>query len=242
MPVAPVGPVTPAPAVAPVPPVPLVLLRGWEPPSSPYAAGHRGVDLAAVPGTAVRAVRAGLVSYAGRVAGRGVLSIALTGTGDPPLRTTYEPVRPLVAEGEEVAAGQVVAVLADGPFHCPSGCLHWGLRRADEYVNPLSLLRRGPSRLLPVFEVPEPFGVGEPATRDRGPRRGRGRSRRPGAKVRRAGARDRGPTVRRSGSPAVRQCGAGGPARRSVGQWPARVRRSRRRRGAPSGRLGSASR
>ncbi|WP_308409529.1 M23 family metallopeptidase [Streptomyces sp. A3M-1-3] len=145
-----------APPVPRVPPVPGVVVRDWNPPPSPYAAGHRGVDLAAAPGTEVRAVAAGRVSFSGVVAGRGVLSIALTGTGDPPLRTTYEPVRPLVAEGEDVAAGQVVAVLAPGPSHCPPTCLHWGLRRADEYLNPLSLLHQGRSRLLPVFGIPQP--------------------------------------------------------------------------------------
>lgn len=137
------------------------VVRGWEPPATPYGRGHRGVDLAAVPGTEVLAAAPGRVSFAGGVAGRGVVSIEVAGTGDPPLRTTYEPVRPLVAKGDEVTAGQVVAVLEAGPFHCPSGCLHWGLRRADAYLDPLSLLpasllRRGPSRLLPVFGVPLP--------------------------------------------------------------------------------------
>ncbi|WP_455359278.1 peptidoglycan DD-metalloendopeptidase family protein [Streptomyces sp. SYSU K21746] len=146
----------PAPPVPRVPPVPLVVVRGWDPPPSPYAAGHRGVDLAAAPGTEVRAVAAGRVSFSGVVAGRGVVSIALTGTGDPPLRTTYEPVRPLVARGEEVTPGQVVAVLTAGPWHCPQACLHWGLRRETEYLNPLSLLHQGHSRLLPIFDIPAP--------------------------------------------------------------------------------------
>src|SRR5690606_5087481 len=68
------------------------VLRGWEPPATAYGRGHRGVDLAAAPGAPVRAVAAGRVSFAGRVAGRGVVSVELAGTGDPPLRTTYEPV------------------------------------------------------------------------------------------------------------------------------------------------------
>ncbi|MDQ1008033.1 murein DD-endopeptidase MepM/ murein hydrolase activator NlpD [Streptomyces sp. V4I23] len=142
------------------PPRPAVV-RGWAPPASPYGAGHRGVDLAARPGTPVRAAAASRVTFAGRVANRGVLVISLTDTGDPPLRTTYEPVRPLVDKGEEVAAGQVVATIEAGPAHCAAGCLHWGLLRGTEYLNPLSLLppsilRRPPSRLLPVFGVPLP--------------------------------------------------------------------------------------
>ncbi|TVL94361.1 murein hydrolase activator EnvC [Streptomyces sp. SAJ15] len=135
------------------------VLRGWEPPDSPYGPGHRGVDLAASPGEPVLAAAPGRVSFAGRVAGRGVVSIELDGTGAPPLRTTYEPVRARVRVGEAVKAGQVVGVLEPGPFHCAVGCLHWGLRRADRYLDPLSLLppwllRRGPSRLLPIFDVP----------------------------------------------------------------------------------------
>ncbi|GAA2279559.1 hypothetical protein GCM10010145_46290 [Streptomyces ruber] len=142
------------------------VVRGWEPPATPYGRGHRGVDLAAAPGAPVRAVAPGRVSFAGRVAGRGVVSVELTGTGEPPLRTTYGPVRAAVAKGDEVAAGDILGALeADastpGRPHCPSSCLHWGLLRADAYLDPLSLLppsllRGGPSRLLPVAGVPEP--------------------------------------------------------------------------------------
>ncbi|MEW2067575.1 M23 family metallopeptidase [Streptomyces sp. NPDC007346] len=146
------------------------LSRGWEPPANPYGPGHRGVDLAARPGTTVLAAATGRVSFAGRVAGRGVLVVELTGSGAPPLRTTYEPVRALVEKGDVVAAGRAVGVLEAGPFHCAAGCLHWGLRRGDAYLDPLSLLppallRRGPSRLLPVFGVPEPAEAGQPGAR-----------------------------------------------------------------------------
>ncbi|RPK90582.1 MULTISPECIES: M23 family metallopeptidase [Streptomyces] len=140
------------------------VLRAWEPPAGPYGPGHRGADLAAGPGARVLAAADGRVSFAGRVAGRGVLAIKLAGSGSPPLRTTYEPVRALVEEGASVRAGQPVGVLEEGPFHCAEGCLHWGLRRGEDYLDPLSLLppallRRGPSRLLPVFGVPEPDAV-----------------------------------------------------------------------------------
>ncbi|MGY3204319.1 murein DD-endopeptidase MepM/ murein hydrolase activator NlpD [Streptomyces sp. TE5632] len=136
------------------------VLRGWEPPETRYGRGHRGVDLAAAPGTPVRAVAAGRVSYAGRVAGRGVVSVELSGTGAPPLRTTYEPVLPSVEKGTEVAPGEVIGTVAATGSHCTAPCLHWGLLRADVYLNPLALLPPhllgGPSRLLPVLGVPLP--------------------------------------------------------------------------------------
>ncbi|MES9521627.1 murein hydrolase activator EnvC family protein [Streptomyces capoamus] len=160
-PAPPPRPAPPPSAGAPVPALGRVwpvgvrppVLRGWEPPATVYGPGHRGVDLAAPAGAPVRAVAAGRVLFAGRVAGRGVVSVALAGTD---LRTTYEPVRPSVQKGDEVSAGEVVgSVEAPGP-HCGTApCVHWGLLRGETYLDPLSLLppwllARGPSRLLPV--------------------------------------------------------------------------------------------
>ncbi|MFD5230977.1 M23 family metallopeptidase [Streptomyces qaidamensis] len=137
------------------------VLRGWEPPATVYGPGHRGVDLAAPAGTPVRAVTAGRVSFAGRVAGKGVVSVDLTGTGDPPLRTTYEPVTATVGKGDEVEPGQVIGTVDASGSHCTAACVHWGLRRGEVYLNPLSLLPpwllyRGPSRLLPVLGIRPP--------------------------------------------------------------------------------------
>lgn len=132
------------------------VVRGWEPPATEYGAGHRGVDLAAAPGSPVRAVAPGRVSFAGRVGGRGVISVELSGTGSPPLRTTYEPVRATVKKGARVAPGEPLGTVEPASrFHCPTPCVHWGLLRADTYLNPLSLLPpwllgRAPSRLLPL--------------------------------------------------------------------------------------------
>ncbi|MFF4359697.1 M23 family metallopeptidase [Streptomyces sp. NPDC001604] len=157
------------PPPAPGPPVPAVgrawpvgtrptVLRGWEPPATVYGRGHRGVDLAAPAGSPVRAVAAGRVSFAGRVAGRGVISVQLTATN---LRTTYEPVTASVQKGDEVTPGEVVGTVEPGSGHCTVTCVHWGLLRGDTYLNPLSLLppwllHGGPSRLLPVLGVPLP--------------------------------------------------------------------------------------
>ena len=139
---APNAPVT----VAYVAPVAGRVVRPFEPPPTPYAAGHRGVDLAASPGAAVRAAGAGTVTFAGPVAGRGVLVIA----HPDGVTTEYEPVRPLVAVGRSVAGGQVVARLAGRHAGCPGSCLHWGARRGGRYLDPLALLGRlGPVKLLP---------------------------------------------------------------------------------------------
>ncbi|WJV45890.1 M23 family metallopeptidase [Streptomyces flavofungini] len=133
-----------------------LVVRGWEPPASEYGPGHRGVDLAAAPGSAVRAVAPGRVSFAGRVGGRGVVSVELSGTGAPPLRTTYEPVRATVRKGTRVTPGEILGTVEPAArFHCPTACVHWGLLREDTYLNPLSLLPpwllgRAPSRLLPL--------------------------------------------------------------------------------------------
>ncbi|WP_240330646.1 M23 family metallopeptidase [Streptomyces sp. CB09001] len=137
-----------------------VVLRGWEPPATPYGPGHRGVDLAAGTGAPVRAVAAGRVSFAGPVAGRGVVSVELTRTGEPPLRTTFAPVEAAVRKGDEVAAGELLGTVQPAGSHC-TACLHWGLLRGEVYLNPLSLLPpwlldAGPSRLLPVAGVPLP--------------------------------------------------------------------------------------
>ncbi|MFG2605027.1 peptidoglycan DD-metalloendopeptidase family protein [Streptomyces sp. NPDC048514] len=158
---APVPPRAPVPAVARVWPVGIrpPVVRGWEPPATVYGPGHRGVDLAAPAGAEVRAVAAGRVSFAGRVAGHGVVSVELTGTG---LRTTYEPVSPSVRKGAEVTAGGVVGHVEPAGSHCgTTGCVHWGLLRGTAYLDPLSLLppwllHAGPSRLLPVLEAPPP--------------------------------------------------------------------------------------
>ncbi|MFG2967646.1 peptidoglycan DD-metalloendopeptidase family protein [Streptomyces sp. NPDC048288] len=156
-------PSPPVPAIARAWPVGVrpPVLRGWEPPATVYGPGHRGVDVAASAGEPVRAVAAGRVSFAGRVAGRGVVSVALTGTD---LRTTYEPVTATVEKGDEVAAGQVVGTVEPAGAHCgASACVHWGLLRGETYLDPLLLLPPwlldvGPSRLLPVLGVPLPEG------------------------------------------------------------------------------------
>lgn len=123
------------------------VVRTFEPPPTPYAAGHRGVDLAAVPGATVRAAGAGVVAFAGMVAGRPVVSVDHPGG----LRTTYEPVVPAVRAGQVLAAGAPLGALVAGHPDCAAvACLHWGLRRGRVYLDPLALLGLGRVRLLPL--------------------------------------------------------------------------------------------
>lgn len=129
----------------PLLPAPTVL-AGFGAPANPYGAGRRGVDLAGVVGQPVLAARAGTVVFAGAVAGQGVVAV----DHDDGLRTTYEPLTPLVVGGQVVAAGAVLGLLLAGHPGCARVCLHWGVRRDRlTYLDPLVLLRPWRVRLLP---------------------------------------------------------------------------------------------
>ena len=156
------------PATAPppgqwVPPLAgaLDVRRAFDPPDEPWGPGHRGVDLAGSPGDVVRAAGAGEITFAGPLAGRGVVTVT-HGT----LRTTYEPVSATVEVGDLVETGEQIGTLDPGhPGRADLGAalLHWGLRRGDDYLDPLSLLRPPVIRLLP-FWTDQPR-VGPPAPR-----------------------------------------------------------------------------
>jgi murein DD-endopeptidase MepM/ murein hydrolase activator NlpD len=129
----------------PLPP-PHPVLRPFQQPATPYGPGHRGVDLGGSAGEAVLAAGDGLVRYAGPLADRSLVSIEHPGG----LRTTYEPVQPLVAVGQQVRRGQPIGELLAGHPGCPAGqvCLHWGVHRGRYYLDPLRLVV-GQIRLLP---------------------------------------------------------------------------------------------
>ena len=149
---------TPAPASSSVRPVPAIrwgwplagspaVVRPFEPPPQPWSSGHRGVDLAAEPGAPVLAAGAGVVAFAGPVAGRGVVSVDHPGG----LRTTYEPVVSTVRAGDEVGLGSSLGALQAGHPGCAvTACLHWGLRRSAVYLDPLLLLKPLRVRLKPL--------------------------------------------------------------------------------------------
>lgn len=134
-PATPRGPAAVLPVDGPV-------VRGFDPPSTPYGAGHRGVDLGALPGTPIRAALGGTVTFAGAVAGRGWVTVDHGGDLD----TTYGPVKPRrVHAGDRVRAGQVLGFIGPGQAH-----LDWGARLRGSYIDPLTLLGRWRPHLVPV--------------------------------------------------------------------------------------------
>jgi murein DD-endopeptidase MepM/ murein hydrolase activator NlpD len=133
-----------------VPPAPLEFAAMFDAPETDWGAGHRGVDLRVAAGAEVRSPGAGIVVFAGRVAGRGVVVVR----HESGLRSTLEPVTASTALGDVVVAGEVIGVLEGVGSHCaPATCLHWGVRHGDAYVDPLDHLDGfGPIRLLPLSE------------------------------------------------------------------------------------------
>lgn len=137
--------------VWPLRPRPTVV-AGFDPPATRWGSGHRGVDLAGVPGQVVHAALPGTVTFAAPLAGRGVVVVDHGRT-----RTTYEPVAALVAVGDRVRAGQPIGRLELVGSHChPAACLHWGWirNRDDAYLDPLLLVGAGPIRLYPLARSP----------------------------------------------------------------------------------------
>jgi hypothetical protein len=125
-------------------PVPGEPTRGFDP-GRPFEGGrHRGVDLAAAPGTAVRAACTGPVGFAGRIGGVGIVTLRCG-----PWRVTHMPLATIAARGS-VVRGAVIGTVASSPDHAG---LHLGMRRDGTrfgYVDPLRFLRRRSPPLGPA--------------------------------------------------------------------------------------------
>ena len=138
----------------PLPP-PHPVLRPFQPPSTPYGPGHRGVDLGGSVGEPVFAAGDGLVLYAGSLFNCDLISIEHPGG----LRTTYTPVVPSVHVGQQVTRRQQIGTLLAAQPGCPEEVgnngtgppvfLYWGVHRDRNYLDPLRLLDIGEIRLLP---------------------------------------------------------------------------------------------
>lgn len=134
-----VGPATPPAAAAGewLWPVTGPVLRGFDPPDSPYGSGHRGIDVGGLPGTIVVAPADGVVTFAGPVGGR----LFLTIDHGRRLESTYSWLDGLlVRRGDAVIAGQPIAVTGWGHTGSEVPHLHVGVRLDDVYMDPLDYL------------------------------------------------------------------------------------------------------
>lgn len=147
-----VGVTGPTDAMAGEPPPPCLLAPVHAPvrdpfrsPACPWCPGNRGIEYATAPGGPARAGAAGVVAFAGPVAG--TLYVVV----DHPsgLRTTYGRLATIgVAVGQGVAAATVVGTTGAQFF--------FGVRRSGTYLDPAAFLvelRRRP-RLVPTAGGP----------------------------------------------------------------------------------------
>jgi hypothetical protein len=125
--------------------------RGFEEPASRYGAGHRGVDFAVPGGAPVHAAGAGVVTFAGLVAG--TVHVVVAHAGD--LRTSYSFLATAVVHrGDAVGRGDVVGTTGGPAGEHPPG-FHFGLRLGDEYIDPMPLFRPTDlSRVVHLAPVP----------------------------------------------------------------------------------------
>ena len=111
-------------------PAPHAIVRQFIAPATPYAPGHRGIDVRAVGSTAF-APASGTVHFAGTVVDRPVISINHGGG----VLSSFEPVQSTLSAGDRVRRGDAIGTLLPG--HCSRPCLHFGMRVDGQYVNPL---------------------------------------------------------------------------------------------------------
>ena len=129
-------------------PVVGAVVRGFDPPDSPYGSGHRGIDIAAPVGALVRAPAAGVVSFAGRVGGHLFVTID---HGGGLLSTCSFLSSLLVHKGDLVAQGQVIALAGAGHLGDTTPSVHLGVRLNGQYVDPLDYL--SPARLVDLIRL-----------------------------------------------------------------------------------------
>lgn len=129
------------------------VIGAFEPPETPFGAGHRGIDIAAPIGTLVAAPDAGVVAFAGKVGGE--LFVTLDhGAG---VTSTYSWISAaLVRKGDVVARGATIARTGRGHPGSAVPHLHFGVRRDGTYLDPLAFLApvsvSGFIRLAPLVE------------------------------------------------------------------------------------------
>ena len=113
------------------------ILRGYDPPESPYGSGHRGIDIGAPVGTAIHAPESGKVTFAGKVGGHLFVTIDHGGG----VSSTYSWLSAIsVRKGNVVARGDVIAHSGSGHPGDVQPSLHMGVKVGGAYADPLDYL------------------------------------------------------------------------------------------------------
>jgi len=124
------------------------VISSFHAPAHDYAAGHRGIDIAAAAAgstdaVAVRAPTGGTIAFRGVVVDRPLVTIDHGGG----LVTTLEPVFTHLRPGDVVAAGEQVGTAETGG-HSARGTLHVGVRLNGDYINPMIFFGGVPRAVL----------------------------------------------------------------------------------------------
>ena len=98
---------------------------------------HTGIDIAAPAGTPIGAAAAGKVIFAGLNHGYG--NMVIIEHPDGTLTRYGHAEKLLVKEGDEVASGEVIA-LVGSTGHSTGPHLHFEVKKNGEFVNPLTVL------------------------------------------------------------------------------------------------------
>ena len=131
-----------------IPPIPgAQQVKDFDLPINAFSSGHRGVDYLSTFNSPVMAASDGVITHAGLIANRWTITVTHNN-----LRTTYEPVKPIIIFGEFVKQGQIIGYLQQTGSHCfPESCLHFGLKEGKAYLIPSIKNNRNYPRLLPLY-------------------------------------------------------------------------------------------
>ena len=124
------------------------VIRGYDPPDSPYGSGHRGIDIAAAVGTPVLAAESGVVSFAGPVGGRLFVSVD-HGSGVVSSYSYLSLVQ--VRKGDLVARGATLGRSGSGHAGVTPAHLHFGVRVEGAYADPMAFL--GPPSVVSLIRL-----------------------------------------------------------------------------------------
>lgn len=114
------------------------VLRAFDPPRTAFGSGHRGIDIACWPGSEIRAVAPGVVTFAGSVGGQRYVTVT---HADGTQSTASWVSSILVRRDAVVASGTPLATCGTGHTGTSIPHVHIGFRTPEgAYLDPMDLL------------------------------------------------------------------------------------------------------